>query len=53
MIEIYSDEAKKLIKKTKNTFSDFRNKYNDNIVKLINEYKEARYFFIFCFFDLI
>ena len=49
--DIYSDNAKKIIKKAKNTFSDYRNKYNDNVIKLVTKYKELRYLlFFFCIF---
>ena len=47
---IHSGKATTLIKDTKTTFRDFRNKYNDNVMKLVDSYKKIRYssyFFVF------
>jgi hypothetical protein len=49
-ININSKEGKDLLSRTKSTFGDFRNKYNDAVEKFIKDYKEQRYssyFFIF------
>lgn len=49
IIEIYSDQAQRMLKHTKSSFSDFRNKYNDHIIKLVDDYKSIRYFIIYIY----
>ena len=49
IIEIYSDQAQRMLKRTKSSFSDFRNKYNDHIIKLVDDYKNIRYFIIYIY----
>lgn len=47
---IHSERARFLLKNTKGTFRDYRNKYNDGVMKLVTEYKSIRYssyFFVF------
>jgi hypothetical protein len=54
-VKIYSNEGKSLLERTRKSFTDFRNKFNQNILNEINEYKNIRrerYFFN-CFFNLI
>ena len=49
-INVNSEQGKNLLTRTKNTFGDFRNKYNDAVEKFIKDYKKKRYssyFFIF------
>ena len=48
-IEIYSDQAQCMLKRTKSSFSDFWNKYNDHIIKLVDDYKNIRYFIIYIY----
>ena len=48
-IDIYSEQAKYILKHTKNSFGDFRNKYNDGVVKLVNDYKNLRYSLYFLY----
>ena len=50
-VELNSGKAKFVIKRTREAFNDFRNKYNDGVFKLVEDYKHTRYFFILlCFF---
>ncbi len=50
-VELNSGKAKWVIKRIRETLTDFRNKYNDGVLKLVEDYKRTRYFFIlFCFF---
>ena len=51
-IDINSSKAKWIIKHIRDVFIDFRNKYNDNVFKLVEEYKYTKYFsyFSMCFF---
>jgi hypothetical protein len=41
-VKIYSDVAKKYLEKTRRTFSDFRNKFNQNVLEGVDEYKKIR-----------
>ena len=41
-IEIYSNEAKSYLKKTRKFFTDFRNKFNQIILSFVEEFKEIR-----------
>ena len=41
-VKVYSDVAKKYLEKTRKTFTDFRNKFNQNILESVDEYKKIR-----------
>jgi len=41
-IEIYSNEAKSYLEKTRKFFTDFRNKFNQIILSFVEEFKEIR-----------
>jgi hypothetical protein len=43
-IDIYSDRAKNIIKNTKISFTDYRNKYNDGVMKYVDEYAGLGYY---------
>ena len=49
-VDINSGKAKLVIKRTRDSFIDFRNKYNDGVFKLVEEYKRTRYFSYFSVF---
>lgn len=51
--ELYSEKAKYVLNRTRTTLRDFRNKYNNSIVKLVDEYKSTRFFSYFFVFLLI
>ena len=54
MVNINSEQETNLLARTKGTFGDYRNKYNNAIVKFVNDYKELRYslhFFFYIFID--
>lgn len=42
-VDVNSGKAKFVIKRSRDFFTDFRNKYNDGIVKYVQEYKRVRY----------
>ena len=41
-VKIYSNEGKSLLEQTRKSFTDFRNKFNQNILNEINKYKNIR-----------
>jgi hypothetical protein len=47
LTNVHNDKTISLIKRCKLGFSDYRNKYNDAITNLADEYKKIRYFFVF------
>ena len=53
MVNINSEQGTNLLARTKGTFGDYRNKYNNAIVKFVNDYKELRYFLHFFFYIFI
>ncbi len=50
MVNINSEQETNLLACTKGTFEDYRNKYNNAIVKFVNDYKELRYSLHFFFY---
>lgn len=40
--KIYTSEARGYLDKTRKSLTDFRNKFNQNILNLVREYKEIR-----------
>ena len=51
-VKIYSNEGKSLLERIRKSFMDFRNKFNQNILNEINEYKNIEKRKV-CFFNLI
>ena len=52
--KIYTSEARGYLDKTRKSLTDFRNKFNQNILNLVGEYKEirkSRYLFILLFYS--
>ena len=47
---IHSEKAKYVLLRTKNSLRDYRNKFIDNVVKLVDEYKSLGYFSYFLLF---
>ena len=41
-IQIYTNEAKGLLEKTRKALADFQNKFNGQVLAQIKEYKEVR-----------
>jgi hypothetical protein len=41
-IKIYTNEAKSYLERTRKFFTDFRNKFNQNISNTVDEFKEIR-----------
>jgi hypothetical protein len=41
-MEPYTDEATNILKKTQRSFTDFRNKYNDQLLKLVEEFNNKQ-----------
>lgn len=46
-IDMNSSKEKHIIKCSWDAFINFWNKYNKNILKLIDKYKKIRYFYVF------
>lgn len=52
--KIYTSEARSHLEKTRKSLIDFRNKFNQNILNLVEEYKKirkSRYLFILLFYS--
>ena len=47
---IHGEKAKYVLIHTKNSLRDYRNKFIDNVVKLVDEYKSLGYFSYFLLF---
>jgi hypothetical protein len=49
LLDIHSEKATSFIKRSKLGFNDYRNKYNNAILSLVNEYKKIRYSLCFLY----
>ncbi|CAB5380885.1 unnamed protein product [Rhizophagus irregularis] len=41
-VQTYSSDAKTILERTRKSFIDFQNKYNDSIANLVNNYRESK-----------
>ena len=41
-VKVYANVAKRYLEKTRKSFTDFRNKFNQNILESVEEYKKIR-----------